>query len=191
MSKVTELKSHLRRGGVYRRSELEQWSNSVDRHIGELVQTGSLDKVGPSLYYYPKKNIYGTEPPDSRALVRKFLKDDKFLITSFNRYNGLGVGTTQLYNQEVVYNHHRTGEVKLGNKVFKFRKKRSFPLAASKEFLLVDLVNNLRNLAEDQSEVMKHVFSAIAKLDRTALHEALNKYGLPKTKRLLSKAIAL
>jgi hypothetical protein len=190
MSKVTELKSHLKRGGVYRRAELEQWSNSVDRHIGELVQTGSLEKVGPSLYYYPKKNIYGIEPPDNKTLVKKFLKDDRFLITSFNHYNGLGVGTTQLYNQVVVYNHNRTGEVKLGNKVFKFRKKRAFPVAASKEFLLVDLVNNLEDLAEDQSEVMERVYSTISELDRGALSNALKKYGSPKTKRLLAKVIS-
>jgi len=84
MLKSVELKSHLKRGGVYRRSELEQWSNSVDRHIAELVETDTIEKVGPSLYYYPKKNIYGVEPPDTKILVKKFLKHNKFLLTSLN-----------------------------------------------------------------------------------------------------------
>jgi hypothetical protein len=189
MSKSVELKSHLRRGGVYRRAELEQWSNSVDRHIGELVETGTLEKVGPSLYYYPKKNIYGVEPPDTKMLVKKFLKNDRFLITSLNYYNGLGVGTTQLYNQVLVYNHNRSGEVKLGNKVIKFRKKNAFPSANSKEFLIVDLVNNLSDLAEDQSDIMKRVYETVPKLNKNSLSNALKRYGTAKTKKLLAEVI--
>ena len=190
MSKSTELKRHLRRGSVYRRAELEQWSNSVDRHIGELVEAGTLEKVGPSLYYYPKKNIYGAEPPDTKTLVRKFLKNDQFLITSLNHYNGLGVGTTQLYNQVMVYNHNRSGEIKLGNKVIKFRKKNAFPSASSKEFLMVDLVNNLSDLAEDQAEVMKRVVETVPKLDKNSLNNALKSYGTAKTRKLLAEVVA-
>lgn len=188
MSKLSELKTHLRRGGVYRRSELEQWSKSVDRHIAELIADGTLEKVGPSLYYYPKKNIFGKEPPENNVLIKKYLKDHKFLITSFNRYNGLGVGTTQLYNSMIVYNHNKSGEVKLGNKVFKFKKKGAFPTEASKEFLMVDLVNNLPELAEDQPEVLMRVYQTIPKLDPKSLNNALKRYGTARTRKLLSVA---
>ncbi len=34
MSKLKELEKYLRRGSVYRRADLEQWSNAVDRHLG-------------------------------------------------------------------------------------------------------------------------------------------------------------
>src|SRR6266567_8389334 len=44
-----------------------------------------------------------------------------------NAYNSLGVGTTQLYDKTVVYNHKRHGPVSLGGRVFDFRVKPSFP----------------------------------------------------------------
>jgi hypothetical protein len=72
-------------------------------------------------------------------------------------YNGLGVGTTQQYNQRTVYNNKRHGEFKLGNRKFNFRIKPHFPKKETMEFLLVDMLNNLETLAEDQLEILKNV----------------------------------
>ena len=121
MMKVSELKSHLEPGRVYRRHDLEKWSNAVDRHLHELQQDGTLKKVAAGMYYYPKKGTFGEVPPSEHNLIRAFLKDDRFLLTTPNDYNKLGVGTTQLYNKTVVYNHKRHGEIKLGNRVFSFQ----------------------------------------------------------------------
>ncbi|RYG31935.1 hypothetical protein EON81_21775, partial [bacterium] len=41
-------------------------------------------------------------------------QDNRFLVTSPNAYNTLGVGTTQLYNKKTVYNHKRHGNFTLG-----------------------------------------------------------------------------
>jgi hypothetical protein len=98
-------------------------------------------------------------------LIKSFLKDDRFLLTSINAYNSLGVGTTQLYNQRTVYNHKRHGDFKLGNKDFSFRVKPHFPKKATPEFLLVDLVNNLDTLAEDQSELLKNISWKVHTMD--------------------------
>lgn len=73
-------------------------------------------------------------------------------MVSPNAYNSLGVGTTQLYDKTVVYNHKRHGTFSLGGRNFEFRMKPTFPKALSKEFLLVDLVNNLDRLAERRNE---------------------------------------
>ena len=59
-------------------------------------------------------------------LIKKFLDNTNFLITSFNYFNALGLGTTQLYNKQIVYNHLRSGDIKLGNKLFTFKKKVCF-----------------------------------------------------------------
>ncbi len=91
------------------------------------------------------------------ALVASFLKDDRFLLASPNVYNALGVGTTQLYNKTVVYNHKRHGEFMLGGRTFEFRQKPTFPKQLTREFLLVDLVNNLGRLAESEEEVLARV----------------------------------
>ena len=189
MYKLAELKRHLKRGQVYRRSDMERWSSSVDRHIAELLKDGTLEKVGPSLYYYPKRNIFGKEPADTKMLVKKYLKDNRFLITSFNQYNGLGVGTTQLYNHIIVYNHNKSGDVKLGNKVIMFKKRSTFPTETSKEFLMVDLVNNLPELAEDQSEILNHVYQTLPKMNNSSMNSALKKYGTAKTRKILAPVL--
>src|ERR1700678_1353172 len=104
MAKIEELKKQLKRGNVYRRADLVKWSTSVDRHLEALVEEGTLQRLSQGLYYFPEESTFGKTPPEEEALVRSFLKDDRFLLTSFNAYNSLGVGTTQLYNQRTVYN---------------------------------------------------------------------------------------
>ncbi|MCX6275359.1 MAG: hypothetical protein NTV09_09135 [Bacteroidetes bacterium] len=186
MSKVTELKNHLKRGEVYRRSDLAQWSKAVDRHVVTLVKNGTLQKLSTGLYYYPNTSLFGNTPPDEAKLVRNFLKDDYFLVTSPNDYNSLGVGTTQLYNKQVVYNHKRHGDFKLGGKTFTFLAKHRFPKKATPEFLLVDLVNNLGKIAEDAELVLKNVLAKVKTMDHKKLKRTLKEFGSAHTKSLLT-----
>ncbi len=189
MSKVAELKKHLQRGQVYRRADLAQWSNAVDRHVATLVKDGTLLKLSSGLYHYPSESVFGNTPPDERTLVRSFLKDDYFLVTSPNDYNSLGVGTTQLYNMRVVYNHKRHGEFKLGGKTFTFLAKHRFPKKVTPEFLLVDLVNNLDKIAEEQEFVLNNVLAKLKTMDLRKLKVTVKKYGSTRAKSLLTSLI--
>jgi len=184
MSKLKELEKCLKRGKVYRRADLEQWSNAVDRHLGELVEKGTLQKLSQGLYYYPKETAFGFAPPDEKVLVRSFLKDDEFLLTSLNAYNTLGVGTTQLYNKRLVYNHKRHGEFELGGRKFFFHAKPRFPKKLTPEFLLVDLVNNLNALAENPKEVLSKVKVKARTMDVKKLQKTVKAYGGVKAKKL-------
>ena len=92
MKRLEQLKRNLKPGKVYRRSDLKKWSKSVDRHAYELVEEGVLEKLQNGLYYYPDKSVFGTVPPKDEQLVRAFLKDGNFLLTSPNTYNALGLG---------------------------------------------------------------------------------------------------
>lgn len=186
MSRLQQLKSQLKPGEVYRRTELANWSKSVDRHLDELVQDGTLQKLSQGLYYYPKESAFGKTPPDENMLVESFLKDNRFLLTTPNVYNSLGVGTTQLYNERTVYNHKRHGEFKLGNKTFQFKIKPHFPKKMTPEFLLVDLVNNLESLAEDKSEVLKKVAGKVEVMDKKKLKQSVVEYGSVKAKKLFA-----
>src|SRR5216684_9159505 len=114
MTKLQELKKHLRPGKVYRREQLAQWSNAVDRHLNQLMSDGTLTKLAGGLYLYPKQTVFGDAPAEDAALVRTFLQDHRFLLASPNAYNSLGVGTTQLYDKTVVYNHKRHGRCSAG-----------------------------------------------------------------------------
>jgi hypothetical protein len=189
MSKLSELKKHLRGGQVYRRAELALWSNAVDRHLKILLADGSLEKLSPGLYHVPKKTVFGVAPPDEEILVRSFLKDDDFLLTSPNAYNSLGVGTTQLYNRRVVYNHKRHGEFELGGRKFFFHSRHRFPKTLTKEFLLVDLVNNLKTLAEDQSAVLRNVVTKAQTMDAKKLKQSVANYGNARAKVLFARLL--
>lgn len=189
MNKLQELKKHLERGKVYRRVDLSKWSKSVDRHLYELVKEGTLQKLSQGLYYYPEITVFGETPPEEEVLVSSFLKDKRFLITSLNAYNTLGVGTTQLYNGKTVYNHKRHGDFNLGGMMFSFRVKPYFPNKVTPEFLLIDLLNNLDQLAEDQNEVVSKVRSKAKTMDAKKLKKILQEYGSVKAKKILELVI--
>ncbi|MCC6759042.1 MAG: hypothetical protein IT395_05415 [Candidatus Omnitrophica bacterium] len=187
MNALAELRKYLKPGQVYRRVDLEQWSNAVDRHLKLLVAEGTLQKMSPGLYYYPAKASFGDVPPEDEKLVRAFLKSDDFLLTSPNLYNSLGVGTTQLYNKRVVYNHKRHGEFQLGGKVFDFRLKHKFPKNLSKEFLFVDLLNNLNEIAEDRDDVLQSVKEKVLQGPQLQIKRAINAYAGERTKTMFNK----
>jgi hypothetical protein len=189
MAKVQELKSHLRPGQVYRRQDLAAWSNAVDRHLKLLVNEGTLTKLAGGLYSYPKRTVFGKAPAEDDKLVETFLKDSRFLLASPNAYNSLGVGTTQLYDKTVVYNHKRHGDFMLGGRKFAFRVKPSFPKTLTKEFLLVDLVNNLDQLAEAKNEVLERVRERAAQYDAPRLQRAVRDYGNVKTKKFFDRVL--
>jgi len=190
MSRLEQLKRNLRPGNVYRRSDLEEWSKSVDRHARELVEQGVLTKLQNGLYYYPKESTFGSVPPSDKQLVRSFLKDSHFLLTSPNTYNALGLGTTQLYNTKVVYNHKRHGKYTLGNRTFDFQRKYNFPKKLTNEYLLVDLMNNISSLAEDQKEVETKVKDKALTMDSKKLLANAEQYGKVRTKKFFNSLFA-
>jgi hypothetical protein len=190
MTKLEALKRHLKPGHAYRRAELARWSTSVDRHLKQLVGSGALKKLSGGLYAYPKETVFGRAPAKDSDVVSAFLKDDRFLLASPNAYNSLGVGTTQLYDKTVVYNHKRHGDFQLGNRKFAFRVKPRFPTSLTKEFLLVDLVNNLEQLAEAKDEVLQRVAERAASADGARLRRAVRDYGNERTKKFFNRVLS-
>ncbi len=189
MSKLEQLKRHLKPGQAYRRADLARWSTSVDRHLKELVEGGTLKKLSGGLYAHPKETEFGPAAASDKDVVSAFLKDDTFLLASPNAYNSLGVATTQLYDKTVVYNHKRHGEFQLGNRKFAFRVKPRFPKSLTHEFLLVDLVNNVDQLAEAKDEVLKRVVQRAESSDRRRLRRAIREYGNERTKKFFDRAL--
>lgn len=189
VTKLDTLKKRLKPGQAYRRADLARWSTSVDRHLKQLVESGMLKKLSGGLYAYPKETAFGPALASDKEVVGAFLKNDPFLLASPNAYNSLGVGTTQLYDKTVVYNHKRHGEFQLGNRKFAFRVKPRFPKSLTKEFLLVDLVNNVDQLAEAKDEVLKRVMQRAASTDRRRLRRAVRDYGNERTKKFFDRVL--
>jgi hypothetical protein len=173
----------LHAGKVYRREDLAQVSNAVDRHLRELVSGGALKRLAQGLYYAPKESVFGVLPPNDQDLVATFLRDENFLVFSPSSYNTLGVGMSQLYNKTLVYNHKRHGLFSFGSRQFDFRVKPRFPKKLTPEFLLVDAINNLDELAEDKNQVLQMVERKLSSFDQVRLMQAVADYGAVATKK--------
>lgn len=187
MSKADDLKKHLQPGQVYRRSDLAKWSKAVDRNMQQLVKQGELQKLSGGVYYCPQTTAFGNMPPDDDALVRAFLKDDHFYIASLNSYNALGVGTTQLYNEKLVYNYRRDGQHTLNGRHFYFLKRQRFPSESTPEFLIVDLVNNIHLLDEDKARILRNVAGKVQSMDQAQLMKTVDLYGGSRTRSFFEK----
>ena len=189
MTALNQLKRHLRPGQVYRRKNLARWSNAVDRHVRTLLDEGRLEKVGAGLYMTPRQTRFGEAPAKREKLVETFLGDDRFLLVSPSAFNGLGVGTTQLYNEPVVYNRKRHGKFKLDGRVYDFRMRPTVPKRLSKEVLLVDLLHNLDRLPEDKSAVLPRALERAKEMDRSRLARAVQDFGSARAERLLTPVL--
>jgi hypothetical protein len=189
MAKLDDLKAHLRPGQVYRRQDLVPWSSAVDRHLKQLVGDGTLTKLAGGLYLRSKETVFGKAPAEDEKLVESFLRDSRFLLASPNAYNKLRLGTTQLYDKTVVYNHKRHGTFSLGGRAFEFRVKPSFPKTVTKEFLLVDLVNNLDQLAEDREQVLRRVEKEVTSFDGPRLERSVRDYGSVRTQKFFRRLL--
>lgn len=181
---AADLARHLRPGRVYRREELAVQSTAVDRHLRELVKMGRLRKLAQGLYHAPKQSSFGDLPPSDEEAVSAFLRDKDFLVFSPSAYNAVGLGTTQVYNRTWVYNHKRHGKFKLGNRQYEFRVKPRFPKKLTPEFLYVDLLNNLDELAEDRDAVLVEARKKMRRFDPAKLQRAAEQYANMATRKL-------
>ncbi len=71
------------------------------------------------------------------------------------------------------------------NRQFDFRMKPRFPKKLTPEFLYVDLLNNLEELAEDRDAVLCRARSKLPSLDSTRLQRAADSFGNVATRKRL------
>ena len=147
-----------------------------------------MEKVSGGLYLAPRETRFGKAPAKPEKLVERFLKDDRFLLVSSSAYNGLGVGTTQLYNESVVYNLKRHGRFDLGGQTYDFRKKPSVPRRLTQEVLLVDLLQNLDRLGEPRLEILPRALARARQMNPARLLKAARDFGSVRSERLLRQA---
>ncbi len=184
--------SLLSTGKVYSWDDLKKYSNSPGRDVKRLLEEGLLKKVGPGLYLPPKKGRFGVVPATEEQLVNGFLKTDDFLLFSTNLYNTLGLGLTQLKNETVVYNNKRHEVVFLSGRQYHFKRPNNgFPNKLTNEFLLVDLMNNIKSVGEVPSKIQQKVVHAVRsdKFNMIFLLEVANKYGKVGTKKFFSQFV--
>lgn len=185
-----KLASVLELGHVYRRDMLAAFSKSIDRDLSILTSSGFLEKIGSGLYYRPNISRFGALPPKAEDIVKIFLRDEHFLLYSWNQYNSLGLGLTQIYNNFIVYNFKRFGKFEIANIKFDFRRPaRGFPEKLTPEFLIVDLVNNLSELTEDVSMVKENITKNISHYNKDMMLSYATKYGKVSTQKFFRETL--
>ncbi|MBK7959898.1 MAG: hypothetical protein IPK04_00910 [Bdellovibrionales bacterium] len=182
---LNRLKASLVPGQVYRRADLAELSSNVDRHLAKLVTEGRLKKLSQGMYAAPRETAFGEAPPDADSLLRTFLKDDHFVVYGPSQFNSLGLGTTQLYNRLLVFNRKRVGEFTLGGRTYIFYRWREAPKKLTLEFLIVELLNRLDELAEDRDQVVERLRAKLKEFNRRKLLHAASRYGTLSTQKKL------
>ena len=182
---LKRLKTSLVPGQVYRRSDLTRLSSNLDRHLAQLVREGSLKKLSQGMYAAPKTTVFGEAPPEEHSLLRSFLKDDHFVVYGLSQFNALGLGTTQLYNSRIVFNRKRVGEFTLGSRTYLFHRWREAPKSLTAEFLVVELLNRLNELAEDRPQILARLKNKLPQLNMRRLLRTARHYATLSTQRKL------
>ena len=187
MELSARFKQVVKPGGVYRRAYFAQYADSVDSILATLTASGLLKVVVHGLYYCPQVKEFGEVYPKEHLLLKGFLKSTDFLVVSPNSYNSLGLGLTQLYNFQFVLNKKRGGEFAFLGRTYRFVKHRAYPKKLTQEFLLVDLLNNMKMLAVDEHDLITMVGERFSKFDRKKLVSSAKRFGSLKTRKLVSE----
>lgn len=183
-TKMTTLKSRLRPGEVYRRQDLEPYSSNLNRDLQNLVRSGVLKKAFYGIYYVPEQSRFGELPPDDHALIQAFLKTDDYLAFSPNKLNGLGLGSTQLFNVIRVYNHKRQGTFTIAGRKFEFRIRPEFPKELTAEFLFVEFLNERPHLPEEVPLRLERLQKKLQELDHQLVARITKQFGKIYTKKI-------
>ena len=183
------MQAALKLGGVYRRSDFVKLSSNVDRYLAQLVKSGSLQKLQRGIYLCPKDTVFGQAMPDEKKLLHKFLDDNHFLVYSPCMFNTLGFGTTQLYDKMVVLNRKRQGKIAVGGRTFFFRRCKRVPRTATKEFLLVEMLNCRYELAENIPWVIENMQKKLHQFDGKALTRAAKRFGKKSTQKTVAQLL--
>jgi hypothetical protein len=156
-----------------------------------LARRGELVPLGRGLFAHPKRGRFGLVPPTDEELVRAFLDDSPFVFTGPERWNALGLGTTALSTERLVYNSKRTGPFTLGGRRFRLRRV-AFPKTPTPEWFVVDLFEHAEQAAASRGDLAAALARVLrsGKLDRGRLGEMAARYGTKKTLRQVEAALA-
>ena len=182
----------LRRGRVYRTRDLARWSTNPTRLAKRLVEDGTLERLAHGLYARPGQSRFGPVPPSDRELLRRFLGNSPFVVTGPERWNALGLGSTALYANTLVYNTKRSGTFRLGGRSFHLRRV-AFPKRPPKEWFVVDLLQHAREAGVSQRAVACAAAVAVAsrRLHAGRLRAMADRYATKAVRELLDPALAV
>ena len=179
-------KPRLARGRVYRTRQLAQWSENPTRLAKRLVREGHLRQLANGLYYRPHESRFGEVPPSDEALMRGFLEGSAFVFTGPEYWNSLGLGSTALSPETLVYNTKRSGPFQFGSRRFRLRRMR-FPRTPPPEWYAVDLLDNGDYMDLESRELLERLRVRLndGGLKPSTLESMARKFGTKRTQQLV------
>ncbi len=130
-------------------------------------------------------------PPGDEELLRAFLDDTPFVLTGPDRWNALGLGTTAVFAETLVYNHKRSGRFVLGGRAFQLRRV-AFPDTPVPEWYAVDLLQHADQVGAARSDIANALARALAvgRFDGDRLRAMAARYATQAIRELLDSAMA-
>ena len=180
----------LQPGRVYRTRELAQWGKNPTRLAQRLVQEGKLREAAHGLYYAPMPSRFGPAPTSDHELLRGFLGPEPFVITGPARWNALGLGSTAMFAQTLVYNTRRSAQVLLDGRCFWLRRVR-FPDQPSAEWFIVDLLEHHEMAGaslEELAAALRQTLRA-GRWDKERLAQMAHDYASKPTRALVQACL--
>jgi len=155
------------------------------------VANGALVPLAHGLYAVPEPSRFGPTPPSDVALMRGFLSGAPFVFTGPARWNALGLGSTALHAEQLVYNTKRSGTFELGSRRFRLRRV-AFPRRPTPEWYVVDLVENADDAGTSRTDLAASLREALrrGRFDARRLREAAADFGTRATRELVDDALA-
>jgi hypothetical protein len=181
----------LEPGRAYRTRELSRWGANAPRLAKRLVHGGQLVRLAHGLFAHPEQGRFGAVPPTNEEIVRAFLNDTPFVFTGHDRWNALGLGTTALSTERIVYNLKRTGTFSFGGRRFRLRRV-GFPKTPPPEWFVVDLFEHAEQAGASRGDLATALERALRadRFDRIRLREMSARYGTKRTLEQMDTALA-
>jgi hypothetical protein len=130
-----------------------------------------------------------------REAIRKFLGGDEFILAGTRAWygNGVQIGQTLKHCVTTVYNKKIEGVYRIDGVTERCRFfKESFPLTPSREFWVVDILNNIMGLDITESEAITNIRIRIHEnvFNVETLLQECKRYGKEPAKTILAQVLA-
>lgn len=180
----------LEPGRAYRTGELRRWSANPTRLARRLVREGKLREAAHGLFYAPVPSRFGAAPASDEELLRAFLGSDSFVITGPPRWNALGLGSTAMFAETLVYNRRRTGHFIFDGRRF-FLRRVLFPADVSPEWFVVDLLQHHEMAGVSLAELKARLTASVreGRWDAEKLRDLASHFGTKATLALVEDCI--
>ncbi len=177
---------------VFRTGDLR--SSNPARLASRLVAEGRAVKLANGLYAKRRASRFGSLPPSPSEVMRVFLQGREgrdWIFSGPEIWNALGLGSTAVFPETLVYNRKRTGSFRFGGMPFRLRRV-AFPPRPRQEWFVVDLFQHAAEAGVDREELTQRLRAAVVegRFDAERLLADAAEFGTKDTQARVARACA-